>query len=265
MSQLHSETFARKERTPSRQQSSLLSDGLQFTQFSDPPKKEDKKPEPENKTGAPLTIMAFGNKLVESSEDPKAIELVHDIVRLIMQTPPGIGDFVVHLLEGAPPADIPPSAAAHQTGPADDALEPLPAGDKGAQTVAAPQSETIRDILRPRRVEVQILSTHPIITGWADEPKGTLVAEVVAFLATRRGCATREQLRAALYPAGISDSTLRSLLTRVRNALGPDILSSRNPLRLSDEVGCDWARFQDLFNLARNATDADKRERGGRL
>ena len=136
----------------------------------------------------------------------------------------------------------------------------MSAGDGGAYAVAAPLSETIRDILRPRRIEVQILNTHPIITGWAEEPKGTLVAEVVAFLATRRGCATREQLRAALYPAGISDSTLRSLLTRVRIALGSDVLSNRNPLRLSEQVGCDWARFQDLFTLARNTTGADKRE-----
>lgn len=48
--------------------------------------------------GAPITITAFGNKLIVTSEDPEALALVSELVRLLTQTPGGEGDFeVIHL------------------------------------------------------------------------------------------------------------------------------------------------------------------------
>jgi general secretion pathway protein D len=43
----------------------------------------------------PITITAFGNKLMVTSDDPKALALVQEMVRLITQTQAGEGDFEV--------------------------------------------------------------------------------------------------------------------------------------------------------------------------
>lgn len=44
---------------------------------------------------APVTVMAFGNKLIVTSEDPAALALVSEVVRLLTQTQAGEGDFAV--------------------------------------------------------------------------------------------------------------------------------------------------------------------------
>ncbi len=59
-------------------------------QLADPREKADKA-----KKGAPVTITAFGNKLIVTSEDPKALQLVRELVRLLTQTQTSEGDFEV--------------------------------------------------------------------------------------------------------------------------------------------------------------------------
>src|SRR5262249_14835994 len=53
----------------------------------------------------PVHIMAFGNRLVVSSNDPDALILVQELVRLLTQTPAGEGDFQVVKLKNANAAE----------------------------------------------------------------------------------------------------------------------------------------------------------------
>jgi type II secretion system protein D len=80
-------------------------DGLQYVQLVDPQKEN--KPEPaKGKEGAPVTITAFGNKLLVSSEDPKALDMIQELVRMLTDTKAGVGDFEVIRLKYASAVDV---------------------------------------------------------------------------------------------------------------------------------------------------------------
>ncbi len=68
----------------------------EFVGQDDPPRngaaKKEQKPGDANK---PISITAFGNRLIISSEDPDAIVMAQQMVRLLTQTPEGAGDFEV--------------------------------------------------------------------------------------------------------------------------------------------------------------------------
>src|SRR6185312_15032163 len=49
----------------------------------------------------PVTISAFGNRLVVTSDDPKALQLISELVRLYTRTAEGEGDFKVIKLKNA--------------------------------------------------------------------------------------------------------------------------------------------------------------------
>ncbi len=91
---------AKKELSPSKD-SSALPGGMVFTQFFDP---QDKKKKDEGTKGAPIRITAIGNKLLVTSDDPKALELVSELVRLLTQDS-SPGDFEVIRLKYANAAD----------------------------------------------------------------------------------------------------------------------------------------------------------------
>ena len=67
-------------------------------------------PRKEQKTdkgkGAPITITAFGNKLIVASDDPAALTLVQELVRLVTQTPGGEGDFEIIRLRHANAVEV---------------------------------------------------------------------------------------------------------------------------------------------------------------
>jgi type II secretion system protein D len=71
-------------------QSGQLSDPRQTKQAAEP---DGKKP--------PVNITAYGNKLIITSDDPKALALVQELTRLLTQTPGGEGDFEVVRLKNA--------------------------------------------------------------------------------------------------------------------------------------------------------------------
>src|SRR5262249_58386255 len=54
---------------------------------------------------APVTITAAGNRLLITSDDPEALALVQDLVRVMTQTPTGEGDFEIIRLTNANAAD----------------------------------------------------------------------------------------------------------------------------------------------------------------
>ena len=68
---------------------------------------EAKKPPaaPAEQQTAPITIMALGNRLVITSDDPEAMKLVNELVRMLMKTGGADGDFTVIFLKKARAAD----------------------------------------------------------------------------------------------------------------------------------------------------------------
>jgi type II secretory pathway component GspD/PulD (secretin) len=68
------------------------------------PAKDEAKQKPES--AAPITLTAFGNKLVVTSDDPKALKLVEELALLLTRTCIGEGDFEVIHIKYASAIDI---------------------------------------------------------------------------------------------------------------------------------------------------------------
>lgn len=75
-------------------------------QLTDPSADKKSPAPPAGKPGAPIFITAFGNKLIVTSEDPQALALVQEMVRLLTQTQAGEGDFEVIRLKNANAVDV---------------------------------------------------------------------------------------------------------------------------------------------------------------
>ena len=88
--------------------------------------------------------------------------------------------------------------------------------------------------------------------GWRSLPERPVVVELACYLALHRGRpVTGESLRAALRPDGSKEQsakTLRTYLSLLRKALGPDALPSRpsGGYQLASWVTTDWERFIEL-------------------
>ncbi len=85
-------------KTPERKSLEPREQEISF-QEAQPPKKEEKKTQ--GKKGAPVTITAFGNKLIVSSEDQEVLALIQELVRLMTASNPGEGDFEYIRLKNA--------------------------------------------------------------------------------------------------------------------------------------------------------------------
>jgi general secretion pathway protein D len=90
-----------------KQTRSDLSTGtLVAAQFVDPRDLKDDKDKDKGKDArSQVTIMAFGNKLMISSDDPVALQKVSELVKLLTQTTAGEGDFQVIHLKYADPVE----------------------------------------------------------------------------------------------------------------------------------------------------------------
>src|SRR5262249_55328681 len=55
---------------------------------------------------APINITVLGNKLIVTSDDPEALDLVQDLVRLYTQSPEGKGDFEIIKLKNANAVEV---------------------------------------------------------------------------------------------------------------------------------------------------------------
>src|SRR5439155_13960366 len=101
---------SRPKAPPSGQKSTQLDDPRntpillvsgQGGQLSDPQaqkKKDDNRP---GRDDAPVNIMAVGNRLIITSDDPAALALVNELVRLMTQTQSAEGDFEIIRLKNA--------------------------------------------------------------------------------------------------------------------------------------------------------------------
>ncbi|HEV3262770.1 MAG TPA: secretin N-terminal domain-containing protein, partial [Gemmataceae bacterium] len=70
------------------------------------PRADKQKNDKPGKKNAPVTITAFGNRLIVTSDDPQALRLVQELTRLLTQAPKDAGDFEVIHLEHGNAADV---------------------------------------------------------------------------------------------------------------------------------------------------------------
>ncbi|MBI3410657.1 MAG: hypothetical protein HY040_20160 [Planctomycetes bacterium] len=70
-------------------------------QLADQGEKKGEKQEQKKTQGAPITITAFGNQVIVQSDDPDALKLAGELIRLFTQTPAGAGDFQYIRLKNA--------------------------------------------------------------------------------------------------------------------------------------------------------------------
>ncbi|HZZ81256.1 MAG TPA: secretin N-terminal domain-containing protein, partial [Gemmataceae bacterium] len=59
-----------------------------------------------NKKKPPVVIMAFGNRILITSEDPEALDLMQQMIRILVNTEAGPGDFVVEPLKSANAVEV---------------------------------------------------------------------------------------------------------------------------------------------------------------
>jgi hypothetical protein len=100
-------------------------------QLADPKELKDKKQDQGNgKEGAlpAITITAFGNKLLITSEDPTALQTVQELTRLLTQTTAGEGDFQVIKLKRANAAEAAKVLDEAFNGPKQTQQQPQPGG-----------------------------------------------------------------------------------------------------------------------------------------
>jgi hypothetical protein len=101
--------------------------------------------------------------------------------------------------------------------------------------------------------EIEISVLGPVeVHGWAARPERAIVTELACYLALHRDRpVTGEALRAALRPDPSNEQsakTLRTYLSLLRKALGPEALPARpsGGYQLAPSVRTDWDRFRDL-------------------
>jgi hypothetical protein len=71
----------------------------------DKDKKDDKNDDRPGDKDKPVTILARGNRLIVTSDDPKALVLVQQLIRIMTETPKGEGDYEIIRLKNANAAD----------------------------------------------------------------------------------------------------------------------------------------------------------------
>ena len=117
-----------------------------------------------------------------------------------------------------------------------------------------------------RPVELKILGPVEVIGGAGPDSvpasRRASALAVICYLATRGRPVSADQIATALWPADVSKDnfgeprrkTVMNVISRARLLLGESTASSSRLLltergyTLSDEVTCDWTRFQDLID-----------------
>ncbi len=140
----------------------------------------------------------------------------------------------------------------------------LEADDAGAKV----EPSTRFPLVPAGPVEVRILREQPDLVGELHGEPSAGAVEFVAFLALHRYRAAPARLRAALgtprSQASRSGKTVWTSAGAARRALGPDLVpaaSANHLYLLSEQVTCDWIRFQTLVDLARSSASDPGRRR----
>jgi type II secretory pathway component GspD/PulD (secretin) len=122
-------------------------------QLVDPQQPAPKSTKPGNKN-APINITAIGNKIIITSDDPKALQMAQELVRLMTQTPGGTGGFEVIRLKNASAADAAKTLDEAFNGPKQQVQQPFPFFGGGPfgqrqQVATPPREERIRVVADP--------------------------------------------------------------------------------------------------------------------
>lgn len=144
----------------------------------------------------------------------------------------------------------------------------------GSEAVAMPQTlAMVRAAARMAEAELgRIVATSAPEELWRPVPRASVEAlgrpdcqltlggkrlrlsprhsEILVILVDHPDGLTGDQLATELYRDGVSQSTTRAELTRLRNLLGPDLLDSR-PYRLRAELSCDWLTVRRAIETGR--------------
>lgn len=120
----------------------------------------------------------------------------------------------------------------------------------------APAAEEPTVLLPRGPVEVRILCERPELVGELAGKATPAAVEFVAFLATHGYRSGQPRLRDAIgtgRDASRAEKTVYNAASEARGALGTELLpvaSGNEVYLLSGQVTCDWARFQQLKELA---------------
>jgi len=180
----------------------------------------------------------------------------------------------------SPEPPLPPSPEPVDKAPSVPVPHPVPENkDPGAEDVEASvldadearakvEPSTRASLVPAGPVEVRILREEPDLVGELHGEPSAGAVEFVAFLALHRYRAAPARLRAALgtprSQASRSGKTVWTSAGAARRALGPDLVpaaSANHLYLLSEQVTCDWTRFQALVDLARSSVSDPGRRR----
>jgi len=169
------------------------------------------------------------------------------------------------------PAAEAPSTPVHHPEPetTDVGAEDVEALALDAEGVPAKVERSARaPLVPPGPVEVRILREVPDLVGELHEEPTAGAVEFVAYLALHGYRAAPSRLKETLgTPRSQASRSGKSVWTAAgaaRRAIGPDLVpaASGNQLYLlSNEVSCDWTRFQALIGIARSAASDPEHRR----
>lgn len=169
-------------------------------------------------------------------------------------TPVAEAEVVAELLDNAVSAEVVETA--------DEAKELVHDPDPDRE----PASAVIERIMSPKPIEVRLLRRKPTVEGLSVEPPAKQLS-VICYLAYHRSV-TSQRLRDTFWPTATSRKTADNAISQVRSMLG---LTSDGEHRLtqaintgeyeiSDDVGCDWTRADDLIVEATNRPADEQQE-----
>lgn len=165
------------------------------------------------------------------------------------------------------PADLAPPSADEDEAAKDAALDDgrlfdpeVAAGGLGGVTPGSlGESDSVRaaidQVTARRPIEVVVLTPTPEVEGTAERltPKNTSVLAYLAFHRTATSSAVRE----VFWPSSVSRSTSDNAVSLIRRGVGtasdgtPRLnVVAEGRFIVSDEIGCDWTRFQQLVERA---------------
>jgi hypothetical protein len=130
----------------------------------------------------------------------------------------------------------------------DEILEDDDLGDEESEFEERPTVDVTAPTSAPEILILGSVEAH----GWSSPPERAVVVELASYLALhRQRPVSGESLRAALRPDGSKEQsakTLRTYLSMLRKALGPDALPSRpsGGYQLAGWVRTDWEQFVEL-------------------
>jgi type II secretion system protein D len=253
-------------------------------QLVDPQQKKDSA----NDTGSkekPVKISVVGNRLIIESEDPKALQMVQDLARILTQTPSDKGDFEIIRLKNANAVELAKvlDEAMNGTRPQTNQNNPFLVGfpfpgrssqnqatEPKVRIVADPKTNSL--LVRASPVDMATIRNWlevALDTGEAEGQKTFVVGPLKYASATEVAALVRDVYREFINnnPQQLSSFGGFSPFGRRNSFVNQNLDGSGNPRGVSLSVGvddrsnslvvmCSTAMHKDIETLAKNLDDA---------